>query len=66
MFLGACCLREQVLPMGISYFRETCAATVFRPQPLGPRMTMRGVRGATDRAAVVAYESACVKISLSG
>jgi hypothetical protein len=33
----------------MSYFRETCLATVFRPLPVGPKITIRGVRGAIDR-----------------
>jgi hypothetical protein len=38
------------LPIGISYFREICLATVFRPLPVGPRIRIRGVRGAIERA----------------
>jgi len=38
------------LLIGISYFRDTCLATVFRPLPVGPRIRIRGVRGAFERA----------------
>ncbi len=34
----------------MSYFCEICFATVFRPLPVGPRITIRGVRGAIERA----------------
>lgn len=44
------------LPIGRSYLRETCIATVLRPLPVGPRITMRGVRGATERDFLLIYE----------
>jgi hypothetical protein len=37
------------LLIGISYFCDTCFATVFRPLPVGPRTIIRGVRGAIER-----------------
>jgi len=43
------------LPIGISYFREICIAIVFRPLPVGPRITIRGVSGATERDFLIVY-----------
>lgn len=44
--------------MGRSYFRANCCVTVFRPLPVGPRMTTRGVRGATERGFFAQNETA--------